>query len=66
QHKNQQTKLYLKKKIPTQHNLFNDFHNHNKIARHMRTVTSHQHEKDTVHLSLSFILLQKNGYFKEK
>ncbi|KIL29509.1 hypothetical protein B4073_0454 [Bacillus subtilis] len=38
----------------------------NKFGCVLRRVSCVEHEKDTVLLSLSFILLQKNGYFKEK
>ncbi len=39
----------------------------NKFGCVLRKVSCVEHEKDTVLLSrLSFILLQENGYFKEK
>ncbi|MEC1976341.1 hypothetical protein, partial [Bacillus subtilis] len=46
--------------------LFNELVKQNKFGCVLRRVSCVEHEKDTVLLSLSFILLQKNGYFKEK
>ncbi|MEC1962575.1 hypothetical protein, partial [Bacillus subtilis] len=46
--------------------LINELVKKNKVGCVLRRVSCVEHEKDTVLLSLSFILLQKNGYFKEK
>ncbi|MEC3999037.1 hypothetical protein, partial [Bacillus subtilis] len=54
--------IYFAKKVI----LLKDFVNHYYLVCVLRRVSCVEHEKDTVLLSLSFILLQKNGYFKEK
>ncbi|MEC0401111.1 hypothetical protein P8796_13070, partial [Bacillus subtilis] len=63
---NDEREVYVFINFPKQVILFNELVKQNKFGCVLRRVSCVEHEKDTVLLSLSFILLQKNGYFKEK